>query len=146
MSSFICNDGSLELPGGWEDRTVVALSFPAGAKKPDASFAITRDRSASADDSLASYVDRQLVDMAKSCPKFDLVRRERIALNGENAESMEFSWRSPDGSFVRQKQTIILLKSGVAVALTGTAPANRFQEFAEVFHNMVKTFRTRKED
>jgi hypothetical protein len=136
----------MDLPGGWEDRTVVALSFPSGAKKPEASFAITRDRSASEDDSLATYVDRQLVDMAKSCPKFDLVRRERLTLDGEKAEAMEFSWRSPDGSIVRQRQTIVLLKSGAALALTGTAPANRFQDFAEVFQSLIQTFRLRREE
>jgi hypothetical protein len=145
VAAFTFNDGSLELPGGWEDRTVVALSFPSGAKKPDASFAITRDRSAGEVASLAAYVDRQLVDMAKSCPKFELVRRERIALDGEKAEMMEFSWRSPDGSFVRQLQTVLLLKSGVALALTGTAPANRFQEYSDVFHSLVQTLRLRKE-
>ena len=146
MPLFKFNDGSLDLPTGWEDRTVVALSFPTGSSKPDASFAITRDRSASEDASLASYVDRQLVDMAKSCPRFELVRRERIALNGENAETMEFTWRSPDGSFVRQRQTIVRLKSGVALAMTGTAPSKRFEEFSDAFQGLVQTFRLRSEE
>jgi hypothetical protein len=77
--------------------------------------------------------------MAKSCPRFELARRERIMLDGDQAESMEFSWRSPDGNFVRQKQTIVRLKSG-------TAPANRFTEYADVFQNLVRTFRRRKGD
>ncbi|HKE23022.1 MAG TPA: DcrB-related protein [Bryobacteraceae bacterium] len=145
MPEFTFNEGSLELPGGWEDRSVIALSFPTGSPKPEASFAITRDRSATGDPSLASYVDRQLVDMAKSCPKFELVRRERIALEGSNAETMEFSWRSPDGTFVRQTQTILLLKSGTALALTGTAPAGRFQEYSGVFEDLVRTLRLHKE-
>ena len=117
MPEFTFNEGSLDLPGGWEDRSVIALSFPSGAPKPEASFAITRDRSATGDSSLASYVDRQLVDMAKSCPKFELVRRDRIALEGSNAETMEFSWRSPDGTFVRQTQTILLLIPLFAIVL-----------------------------
>lgn len=146
MPPYTFNDGSLELPGGWEDRSVIALSFPSGAAKPEASFAITRDRTAAADASLASYVDRQLVDMAKTCPRFELARRERISLDGENAEAMEFSWRSPDGSFVRQTQTILLLKSGAALTLTGTAPASRFPEYADLFQNLVRTFRVRRED
>jgi hypothetical protein len=146
MPVFTFNEGSLQLPNGWEDRTVVALSFPAGSKKPDASFAVTRDRSATDDPSLASYVDRQLVDMAKSCPRFELVRRERTALNGETAETMEFTWRSPDGTFVRQHQTIVRLKSGVALALTGTAPSQRFQEFSTTFQGLIETFRLRTEE
>jgi hypothetical protein len=145
VPGFTFNEGSLELPGGWEDRSVIALSFPSGAKKPEASFAITRDRSAAGDSSLAAYVDRQLVDMAKSCPKFELVRRDRIALDGSTAESVEFSWRSPDGTFVRQKQTVVLLKSGVALSLTATAPAGRFQEYSEVFEGLVRTLRLHKE-
>jgi hypothetical protein len=117
---FLFNEGAIDLPDGWEDR------------------------SAADDESLASYVDRQLVDMAKSCPRFELARRERTMLDGDQAESMEFSWRSPDGNFVRQKQTIVRLKSGTALALTGTAPAKRFSDYADVFHNLVRTFRRRK--
>jgi hypothetical protein len=89
--------------GPLSHRAVVSFRRP----EAEASFAITRDRSAASDSSLASYVDRQLVDMAESCPKFELVRRERIALNGASAEAMEFSWRSPIGTFVRQMQTVL---------------------------------------
>jgi hypothetical protein len=144
--TFTFNEGSLDLPGGWEDRSVIALSFPEGSKNPDASFAITRDASALQDRSLGAYVDRQMVDMAKTCPRFELVRREQGVLDGRGVEKLEFTWRSPNGSFVHQRQTILLLSSGAALTFTGTAAENRFSEYADVFARLVETFRLRTLD
>lgn len=141
--SFAFNEGSLDLPDGWEDRSVIALSFPEGSKNPEASFAITRDRTAAQDRSLAAYVDRQLVDMAKSCPRFELIRREPGRIEPHPAETMEFTWRSPNGSFVRQRQTILRLDTGVALAFTGTAASNQFDQYAGTFEELVRTFRLR---
>ena len=33
MSKFHFNDGEIEVPENWDDRSVLALSFPAGSKK-----------------------------------------------------------------------------------------------------------------
>src|SRR5258708_5196668 len=85
---FRFNDGEMEIPEGWEDRSVIALSSPAGSKKPDASFAITKDPLASREPSLAAYADKQIVDMAKNCPRFELIHREQRNLDGLPAQQI----------------------------------------------------------
>jgi hypothetical protein len=136
----------MKISKGWEDRTVNGLSFPAGSKQPTASFAITRDVQKPADQSLASYVDRQLVQLAKSCARFDLVNREAVEVDGAPAERLDFTWRTPDGIVVQQQQTIFLLPSGVALTLTATAPRNKFKEHAARFQSFVETFRFRRDE
>jgi hypothetical protein len=141
--TFRFNDGEFEIPSGWEDRSVIALSFPAGAKKPEASFAVTRDNSAGQESSLGLYVDKQLVDLAKACPRFELIRRDQVKTNDLVGQQLEFRWKSPDGTTVRQEQTILLLKTGTALTLTGTAPDPKFAEYAPLFRHMFDRFRLR---
>jgi hypothetical protein len=138
MMKFRFNDGEIEVPDGWEDRSVLALSFPAGVKQADASLAITRDHAAAQHPSLAAYVDRQMVDLAKSCARFELIRREETEVNGVPAQRLEFKWRSPDGSFVRQIQTIILVEGGTALTFTSTTGEAKFAEFAPVFEGIIR--------
>jgi hypothetical protein len=144
MTDFLFNEGALELPEGWEDRSVLALSFPAGSKKPEASFAITRDAAAAGQPTLAAYVDRQMVDLGRSLTRFDLVERAREMLDGEPAERLEFTWRSPDGATVRQRQTIVRLENGWALTLTCTTQESRFAQYQPAFEKLIRTFRFRK--
>ena len=146
MPVYRFNEGEMEVSRGWEDRTVNGLSFPAGSKQPTASFAITRDPSRASGQSLAAYVDKQLVELAKSCPRFDLLRREDVTVDGAPAVQMDFTWRTPDGIVVRQQQTILILPSGVALTFTATAPKDKFKDHAARFHSFIETFRFRQED
>jgi len=140
MPRYLLNEGLLQIPEGWQDKTVTALSFPAGAAKADASFAVTRDPAAAQSPSLASYVDRQLVDMAKGCPKFELIERHDAALGNAPAQSVSYTWRSPDGTIVQQWQTITRLQSGTALVLTATAPRDKFPQFQSAFEEMISSF------
>ncbi len=139
------NEGEFNVPENWDDKTVTALSFPAGAKKPEASFAVTRDVNVAPGASLASYVDKQLVDLAKTCPRFELVSRDRLEIDGAPAEQLRFTWRSPDGTGVEQQQTSFLLPAKGALTFTATAQHSKFSEFAPLFSGLVAGFRFRKE-
>ena len=144
MGTFRINEGQLEVPEGWEDRSVTALSFPAKSQKPEASFAITRDSSLTEGTTLSAYVDRQMVDMAKTCPRFEVLSRVGLDIDGNPAESLLIAWRSPDGSFVQQEQTILLLPTGVALVFTATASKIRFAEYAPAFKKLISSFSLRK--
>lgn len=146
MPVFRFNEGEMKISKGWEDRTVNGLSFPAGSKQPTASFAITRDVQKPADQALSSYVDKQLVALAKSCARFDLVNRETLEVDGEPAERLDFTWRTPDGVVVQQQQTIFILPTGVAMTLTATAPRNKFKDHAARFQSFVETFHFRRDE
>lgn len=141
---YVFQEGMVSLPEGWEDKTVNGFAFPAGAKKPTASFAITRDGSADRAQTLDAYVDRQMVDMARSCPRFELIRRDKVVLGGQPGVQMEFEWQMPDRSIVRQMQSIVKQASGVILTLTATAPRDKFQKHAEAFNHLVESFQFRQ--
>ena len=139
MGRFRFNAGEMELADGWEDRSVVALSYPAGSKSPEASFAVTRDGSLKKEAALDSYVDKQLVDLAKNCPEFELVERRSTILSGEPAHQLDFKWKSPTGATVRQEQTIVRISSGAALTFTATAEAANFEKLLPVFRTFLTT-------
>ncbi len=144
MSKFHFNDGEIEAPENWDDRSVLALSFPAGSKKPEASLAITRDPAAKNHPHLAAYVDHQMVDLVKTCPRFELIDRKTIEIDGSPAQQLDFKWRAPDGSTVQQRQAIVLVESGVALTLTATVEQKRFAEHADSFQNVIGSLRIRR--
>jgi hypothetical protein len=146
VTTFRFNEGEMEISRGWEDRTVNGLAFPVGSKQPTASFAITRDTTHGAGNSVSRYVDKQLVQLAKSCARFDLVNREDVTVDGQPAQQIDFTWRTPDGLVVHQQQTIVMLPTGVALSFTATAPKNRFKDHAARFHAFVETFKFRKDE
>lgn len=141
---FQMNEGALSVPPQWEDKTITALSFPAGSRSPEASFAITRDPGGNGAGSLSGYVDRQVADLAKTCRKFSLIDRHACTVDNLPAEVIEFSWQSPDGMGVVQQQTVLLLSSGVALTFTGTARREKFSSYADMFQQMVGSFQVRK--
>lgn len=143
MSKFFINEGHLELPANWEDRTVNGLSFPAGSKQPQFSVAITRDNAKPPEMSLAAYVDRHLHQMAKDCSRFDLLSREDTVADGVPAIRVAFTWRPPDGNFVQQEQTILVLDTGTVLTFTGTALKSRYASFSQIVRELVATFQLR---
>ena len=145
MPVFRFNEGDMEVPKGWEDKTVNGLSFPVGSKQPSASFTITRD-TLKGGQTLAEYVDKQLVDMAKSCPRFELLKRNDVTVDEESAIQVEFTWKTPDGLIVHQQQTVFPLPSRVVLTLTATAPKDKFKQHAAAFQSFVDTFEFRREE
>jgi hypothetical protein len=139
------NEGALDLPPGWGDKSVTAFSFPSGSKRATASLTITREAldPSQKDVTLASHIDRHLIEMAKSCPKFELVRRETTAVDGAPAAQVEFTWRTPERVTVHQEQTMVILPNRVVFTFTGTAPHEKFAEHAPALRDMVRNFRFR---
>ncbi|HKV38181.1 MAG TPA: DcrB-related protein, partial [Blastocatellia bacterium] len=133
-----------ELPEGWEDRTLNVLAFPRGAKKPVANVTISRQL-LDAETRLGPYIDQQLKELAKTCPRFSLLNREETTLDGEPGEHVVFTWRAQDGVILRQEQTVLLLDAGVVLVITATAPKDKFESYAEPFRSFVGSFRLRKE-
>src|SRR5262245_6024220 len=143
MPTYVMNEGAFDVPGAWQDRSVTALSFPAGAQKSDATLTVTRDPSSRTTVSLPAYVDKQLVDMAKSCPRFDLITREDLALAGTHAQLVEYTWRTPDGTQVHQLQVVTLMPAGDALVFTATAPDDIFDRYASTLRDAILSFRFR---
>jgi hypothetical protein len=143
MTEYVVDEGTIELDGDWDDKSVTALTFPAGSQRPDASFSITRDAlPPGAPISLAVYVDQQLSRIAKSCPEFRFIDRHDATIADLPSELVEFTWKTPDAIVVHQIQAVLMLARKVLV-LTGTAPADKYSAYSEVFNSLIMSFRTR---
>ena len=64
-----------------------------------------------------------MVDLVKTCPRFELIDRKTIEIDGSPAQQLDFKWRAPDGSTVQQRQAIVLVESGVAAHSHGNRRA-----------------------
>ena len=138
MPNFRFNDGEIEVPPDWEDKTVVALSFPADAKQALATMTITREPLKASN--LATYIDKQLVEMAKTFPRYELLKREEMIVDGQSAIQLEFTWRTPDNIFVHQQQTILIIPKKIVLTFTATTPKNKFKEYRQNFESLVQSF------
>src|SRR4051794_25733970 len=98
MSRYEHPDVAFDVPREWEDRSVAAFSAPS---KPGqgmaANLVMTRDALA-ANDTLRTYADRQLVELAKRLDGFDLRERREFVLAGLAAIELQFSWQGQSGA------------------------------------------------
>jgi len=144
MSTFFINEGTFEVGDDWDDKSVTALTFPSGQQAPDASFTVTRDPlPPGASGSLVDYVDEQLSKLARSCQQFDLIRRDNATIGEVPGQLIEFTWKTPEAKVVRQIQGV-LIREGIALVLTGTAPRDRFADFSDTFDDIIGSFRLRE--
>lgn len=140
MEKLQMNEGEIEIPEGWEDKTIHVLSCPVGAKEPSASFSVTRSRMEE-QTGLKAYIDKQLVEMAKLFPRFSMMSRDEVTVDGAEAEHLVFTWRSEKGGTLRQEQTVVMLPGEKVLVLTGTARKDAYHLYADSFCEMVAKFR-----
>jgi hypothetical protein len=142
MPLYRFNEGELLISEGWEDKSVNGLAFPVSDDKAGASFTITRDRKGGRDKTLSAYVDQQVIELAKTCPKFELLGREPVNCNGTPAMRIDYTWRTPDKVMVRQEQFVFKLSSGMVLSCTSTAPSEKFEHYRQrLFRPMVMSLR-----
>lgn len=142
MPDFMFNEGVLTLPPGWEDKSVTAITFPAGSPIPAATLTITRETLKDPQQPLTSYVGEQLTNLAKTCPGFQLIRHAPSQISNFSAELAEFTWTAPEQILVRQVVVVTLLQPQ-ALVFTATATVDRFPEFEPIFYSVINSFRLR---
>jgi hypothetical protein len=142
MPEFAINEGTFQIPDGWEDKSITALAFPQGAAVPSASVTVTRELLTDSAVSLHSYVDAQLAKLAKTCASFHLTQRRDWQLNHTPAEVLEFTWKTPDGIHVRQLM-VVTFWGPQSLVFTSTATTDKFAEFQALFEGVIASFRAR---
>jgi hypothetical protein len=143
MPAFAINEGMFQIPEGWEDKSITALSFPSGAPVPSASVTVTRELLVNPNEALPAYVDVQLNKLAKTCAAFQLAQRKDWELNGDPAQVLDFTWKTPDGTHVRQLM-IVSFWGSQSLVFTYTATIDKFAEFQSLFESMIASFHARR--
>ncbi len=142
MPGFAINEGMFQIPEGWEDKSITALSFPKGAAIPSASLTVTRETLTDPNLALAPYVDAQLTKLAKTCHAFQILHRDDWEICGDPAQRIEFTWTTPERMHIHQLMTVMFW-GAQALVITATATSDKFPEYHAVFEEFVANFRVR---
>lgn len=132
-----------QIPDGWEDKSITALSFPKGAPVPSASVTVTRELLSDPHVTLPGYVDAQLTKLAKTCSAFHLTQRKDWQWQGDPAQILDFTWKTPDGVHVRQ-QMVVIFWNGQSLVFTFTSTIDKFAEHQPLFDGIVSSFNPRR--
>jgi hypothetical protein len=90
-------DITFDVPRHWEDRTLVAFAAtPVSGQAVAPNLVMTRD-TLGPSDTLQSYADRQLAELAKRLDAFELDGREETTLGGRPAVVIRFRSKASSG-------------------------------------------------
>lgn len=141
MSLYHINEGTVELPDEWADRTMHIFT-PDESENPDWNIVVSRDKLEEGD-TLSGYLEKQLAEMPKALPRFRLISNEEIAVNDVPAREVISTWVG-DGGTVRQKQ-VVIAKNGKSLVFTFTVLERLYQKYEAVLDDFLQTFVLRRE-
>jgi hypothetical protein len=100
------NEADIVVPDGWKDMSINTFVLPAGANGNGLSFTVTRDHDSPTLD-LTSYTDQQLILAAKKLPHYKYIARKGIYVSGQIAVQADYTWSTPEGKNVYQRQAVV---------------------------------------
>lgn len=118
MAGFKSEEVTFEAPSGWEDKTIVAFAAPAQPGKFSPNVVMTKD-ALKPGESLRSYADRQIMELARRLEGFDLLESGERDLGGLPALEYRFAWRSEHAEL--HQHTVMCAVADRVLTFTGTA-------------------------
>lgn len=137
------NEADIVVPDGWKDHSVNTFLLPAGPQGGALSFVITRDHD-SPDLDLGSYTDQQLILAAKRLPAYKYISRRTISLNGQPAVQADYTWRTPEGASVYQRQAVVKVNRTFLV-FTFTSLQHDLQRIEAFWQQTIQAVQLRQE-
>lgn len=134
----IANGFIVDLPAGWDDRTLITLAGPVGASSFIANVVVTRER-VPAQTAIEDYAQAQLTAMKEEMPTLEILDERATKLNGVPA-FQRLQRFTIEGQQLQQAQTF-LLAGGLIFVVTGTAAIADFDNQIPAFRQIVETFR-----
>jgi hypothetical protein len=138
VTRVIANGVQAELPEGWEDRTMVTLVGPRGARGFAANIVITREPIGGAA-GVADYARRQLAAMKAELPRLEVLDEREVAHRGAPAFARLQRFEAGD-DVVQQAQTFVLSGATVYV-ITCSAQRDDFDAHIPAFRQITESFR-----
>ncbi|NUP08735.1 MAG: DcrB-related protein [Polyangiaceae bacterium] len=132
MARFENSDVSFDVPSDWQDKTIVAFAAPVPAGKQSTATVVMTKEPVRQGETLSRYADRQLVELAKKLPGFELTDRKDAATGGQPVVELSFSWKGGAG-WVDQRMIIGVTKQGIALNLAATTPRADTAKYAATF-------------
>lgn len=145
MPRFEQRDVSFDVPRHWDDKTLVAFAAPAQPGQALApNLVMTRD-SLKDGETLGSYADRQLTELAKRAEEFELVKKEDAPVSGSPAITLRF--RSGGGK-ARLEQRLVLVegKRRGVFCFTATMAKADVEQAGPLFDRILSSIRIPRGD
>ena len=118
MAGFRNEQVAFEAPEGWEDKTIVAFAAPVSPGKFSPNIVMTKDV-LKPGETLRSYADRQIMELARRLEGFDLVESGDRVVGGLTALEYRFTWTSEHAEL--HQHTVMLAPRERVMTFTGTA-------------------------
>jgi len=137
------NEADIVVPEGWKDHSVNTFLLPAGPQGSALSFVVTRDHGSPTVD-LYDYADQQLILAAKKLPSYKSISRQTIALSGQPAVQADYTWRTPEGANVYQRQAVVKVNATFLV-FTFTSLEHDLERIEQLWQPTIQAVRLRQE-
>jgi hypothetical protein len=138
MSGYHVHEGLLELPEGWEDRSINIFSREL-APNQIASIVITRDTTS---EPLSAFVDKTMKSLAKQLPRFMMFKRVPSTFGAIEGEDVSFQWRR-EGMDIYQRQAFLPVAESKLLTFTISAPVKYRNEVDAELLTVVGDFKLR---
>ncbi len=137
-------DISFEIPRDWTDKSIVAYAAPPRpGQSTVANVVLTRD-TLQAGETVRSYADRQLTELAKRLDSFALTERKESTIGAVPAIEVHFTWRGSSGPLVQR--LVMLAKRKTVMSFTATASKAEASALGPVFDRIFQSVKLAGEE
>jgi len=136
------HEADIVVPEGWKDHSVNTFLLPAGPQGGALSFVVTRDQDSPTLD-LTRYADQQLILAAKKLPAYQSISRQMITLSGQPGVQADYTWRTPEGANVYQRQAVVKVNTTFLVFTFSSLEQDR-ERIEELWQPTIQAVRLRQ--
>lgn len=143
MIDYTMHDAAFTLPDQLKDKTMHLFTLNDNGPS-DFTLVVSRAE-LDQEDTLQTFSDRIVRELAKTMPKFELKERSEVEVDGQPAVEIRYAWRS-EGVFLHQRQTIVLTSSDRpgaqrAMSIIGTCPKAFPETWANNYQQIIASVR-----
>ncbi len=138
---YIFNLGSIVIPDGWTDRSILSFVEDSAAGPPTSSVVLHYEY-ISPETAMENFADQQLVAAAQRLPGFTLKTRRPGTVQGYRSIEMFYEWRTPEQIHVTQRQAYLAIRPGTLMVITMTNKTAESNKIDEKWRDLLASFRT----
>ena len=136
MAGFRNELVGFEAPEGWDDKTIVAFAAPVEPGKFSPNVVMTKDK-LKAGETLRSYADRQIMELARRLEGFDLMESGDRTLGGLPAMEYRFTWTSEHAEL--HQRSVMTASGSDVITFTGTSTHDEEAALDEAMDKLLAT-------
>lgn len=129
-----------DVPRDWQDRTIVAYAAPPLPGRERTSNLVMTREELREDETLASYVDRQVEQLAQRMEGFELIERESRQVADRPAVCVRIRSGNESDKF-EQHLAMVEMPRRVVASFTMTVPDDDAAQMAPLFDRILSTVR-----